>query len=62
MRVITVGWGRFGRSQAVYPYVLLETAEGDAVLHPYDATMVGVDPKSRLDRRFPTALLEVVKV
>ena len=60
MKIERVGWGVFGASQTVHPYVTL-VFEGNPVYHPYDTTMTLADPKGRLDRRFPAVLLEVIK-
>lgn len=61
MVVDAVGWSRFGRSKSLYPYVTLRTAaREELVFHPYDNTFTAADPARRLDRRFPTLLIEPV--
>ena len=69
MLIDGVGWGKFGQSRQIYPYVTLQVekiVDGkrgrglEPVHHPYDGAMTGADPAGRLDRRFPTPLLEKV--
>lgn len=58
MRVEAIGWGQFGRSTGLTPYVTLVTQSGQAVHHPYDASFSSADLAGRLDRRFPVILIE----
>jgi len=69
MLVVGTGWGRFGQSYGVHPYVVLVLAPAVPsaavvpeaklvpVYHPYAPSMLDADPLQRLDRRFPTSLV-----
>ena len=60
MKVEAVGWTCLMPGSPMVPYVTLVTLDGAPVHHPYDLTFSGPDGARRLDRRFPTSLLEAV--